>query len=81
MPEIKNIEFDYKEIAEALVRFANIHNGLWGVAIKFGLQGTNIGTSPDDLMPAAIVPVVKLGLQSFEEPNNLTVDASEINPE
>ncbi|MBA7569398.1 hypothetical protein ES708_11137 [subsurface metagenome] len=81
MPEATNIEFDYKEIAEALIRYTDIHEGLWGIAIKFGLQGANIGTgSGSDLMPAAIVPVLKLGLQRFDEPSNLTVDASEINP-
>ncbi len=82
MPEINNIEFSFKEIAEVLVRHADLHNGLWGIEIKFGIQGTNIGASPgSDLMPAAIVPVVKLGIQRFEKPSNLTVDASEINPE
>ena len=82
MPETKNIEFDYKEIAEALVRYSDIHEGLWGIAIKFGLQGANIGVgSSDDITPAAIIPILKLGLQRFDEPNNLTVNASEINPE
>ena len=82
MPETKNIEFDYKEIAEALVRYADLHDGIWGIEIKFGIQGTNIGFGPgSDLTPAAIVPILKLGLQRFSEPNNLTVDASKINPE
>jgi len=82
MPETRNIEFDYQEIAEALVRYNNIHEGLWGIAIKFGIQGANIGTGPgsDDLTPAAIIPILKLGIQRFDKPNNLTVDASEINP-
>jgi len=81
MAEIKNIAFGFQEIAEVLVRHANLHDGLWGIEIKFGIQGTNIGTSPGDLLPAAIVPVVTLGLQRFEKPSNLTVDASKINPE
>ncbi len=81
MAEIRNIEFEFKEIAELLVRHADVHDGLWGIEIKFGIQGTNIGTGPGDLLPAAIVPVIKLGLQRFEKPSNLTVDASKINPE
>ena len=81
MPETRKIEFNYNEIAQALVRYSNIHEGLWGIAIKFGIQGANIGAGPDgDLTPAAIVPILELGLQRFDEPNNLTVDASEINP-
>ena len=82
MPETKNIEFSYKEIAEALVRHADLHDGIWGIEIKFGIQGTNIGFGEGgDLTPAAIVPILRLGLQRFNESNNLTVDASEVNPE
>jgi len=81
MSEIKNIEFDYKEVAEALVRYNDINEGLWGIAIRFGIQGANIGQGPGgDLTPAAIVPILKIGLQRFDEPNNLTVDASKANP-
>ncbi|MCJ7487934.1 MAG: hypothetical protein MUQ25_17450 [Candidatus Aminicenantes bacterium] len=81
MSEIKTIEFSHKEVAEALVRFNNIHEGLWGISIRFGIQGANIGTSPGgDLTPAAIVPILNIGLQRFEKPNNLTVDAAIINP-
>ncbi len=79
MPEIKNIEFNYKEVAEALVRYNNIKEGLWGIEIKFGIQGANIGQGPgSDLTPAAIVPILKIGLQRFKEPSNLTVDASKV---
>ena len=81
MPETTNIEFDYKEVAEALIRYHDIHEGLWGVSIKFGIQGANIGQSEgSDVTPAAIVPILKLGLRRFDEPNNLTVDAAKVNP-
>ncbi|MDL1958462.1 MAG: hypothetical protein LWX01_05785, partial [Deltaproteobacteria bacterium] len=33
-----------------------------------------------NLNPTAVVPIVKLGLQRFKEPNNLTADASVVNP-
>jgi hypothetical protein len=81
MAEIKNLEFTYKEVAEALIRYHEIHEGLWGISIKFGIQGANIGSAPGgELAPAAIVPVLNIGLQRFEKPNNLTVDASVFNP-
>jgi len=83
MAETRNIEFDYKEVAEALVRNNDIHEGLWGVWIKFGIQGANLAGGPGggkDITPAAIVPIIKIGLQRFDEENNLTVDASTVNP-
>ena len=81
MPETRNIEFYYKEVAEALFSYHSINEGLWGISIKFGIQGANIGQGPgSDVTPAAIVPILKIDLQRFDASNNLTVDASKINP-
>ncbi|MHB8629950.1 MAG: hypothetical protein ACYDBJ_27265 [Aggregatilineales bacterium] len=81
MPETKMIAFSYKEVAEALLKGQDIHEGLWGVYIEFGIGAANVAqTSADSIVPAAIVPVVKIGLQRFTEPNNLTVDAATVNP-
>lgn len=81
MPEAKNLVFTHKEVAEALIKEAKINEGLWGLYVEFGLTGANISSGPDGkLTPAAIVPVVKLGIQRFDRPNDLTVDASEVNP-
>jgi hypothetical protein len=80
MPETKSIAFTHKEVVEALIRYNDLHEGLWGLYIEFGLAATNIGSEPGDLLPAAIVPVKKIGLQRFNEANNLTVDASQANP-
>ena len=81
MPEAKQITFSYKEVVEALVRYHNINEGLWALYVEFGIGGANIGPDPrKDLKPAAIVPILKLGLQRANEPTNLTADASEINP-
>jgi len=83
MSEAQNFTFTHKEIAEALIKKENIHEGLWGIYIEFGIAGANINTPPDleTIIPAAIVPVVKIGIQRFPQPNNLTVDAAEFNPE
>ncbi len=81
MAEIKSLEFSHKEVAEALVRYNNIREGLWGISIRFGIQGANIGATPGgEIIPAAIVPILNIGLQRFDKPNNLTVDASVLGP-
>lgn len=82
MPEAAMYVFSYKELAELLVKQQNIHEGLWGIFIRFGLGAANVGEAPggDTLIPAAIVPVREIGIQRFEEPNNLTVDAAVVNP-
>ncbi len=81
MPETKNIVFTHKEVVEALIRYNDIHEGLWGLYIEFGLAGANVGSGPGgDLNPAAVIPVLKIGLQRSETPSNLTADAAVVNP-
>jgi len=71
-------QFTYKELAALLVREAGVKRGHWGVRIHFGLHASNIGQDENTLLPAAIVAVTEIGLQEFEAPSNLTVDAAEI---
>jgi len=80
MAETKTITFDHKEIASALIREQGIKEGLWGVYLEFGIQGANISIPPsnDAMVPAAIVPVLKIGIQRFDSPNSLTVDAAKV---
>ena len=79
--QINQYVFTYKEIAEALVKQQGIREGLWGVYLEFGIAAANINAAPDaDVTPAAIVPVQRMGLQRFELPNNLTVNAAGVNP-
>jgi len=81
MPEKNQIAFNYKEVAEALIRQENIHEGIWSLYIVFGIQGANIGPTPgSELVPAAIVPVLKIGLQKADKESNLAVDAAIVNP-
>jgi hypothetical protein len=82
MPESKNYLFSYSELAEILVKKLDIREGCWGVYFEFGLQGANVPTSPDgkNFLPAAIALVQRVGIQRFDSPNNLTVDAAQVNP-
>lgn len=82
MPETKNYLFSYTELAEVLIKKLDLHEGHWGVYFEFALQGANVPTSPDakTLLPAAIVVMQRVGIQRFDTPNNLTVDAATVNP-
>lgn len=82
MAEVKICTFTFKEIVEALIKKENIHEGIWGVYVEFGIGAANVGQAPgQDVLPAAIVPVMKIGIQRLEVENNLSVDASKVNPE
>lgn len=80
MAEALNYVFDHKELTELLIRKQGIHEGLWAIFIEFGLAGANIGTDETNVLPAAIVPVKRIGIQRVDEPTPLSVDAAQINP-
>jgi hypothetical protein len=80
MPEPSQVTFSFQEIAELLVKKQELHEGIWGIFLKFGLGASNIGPNDTDLRPAAIVGVIEIGLQKFDKSSNLTVDAAKVNP-
>jgi hypothetical protein len=82
MPEVLNYVFDHKELAEILIKKQDIHEGHWLIYIEFGFAAANVTSGPDDpsLLPSAIVPVRKIGIQKVDQPNQLSVDASIVNP-
>ena len=80
MAEASQITFSFKEIAELLIKRQGIHEGIWGLFVKFGLGAANTGISETEIRPTAIVPILEIGLQKFDKESNLTVDASKVNP-
>lgn len=82
MPEARQINFSYREIAEILVKQQGIHEGLWGIYVEFGIGAANVGNTPGgDLTPTAMVPLARMGIQRYdEEAPGLTVDAAVVNP-
>jgi hypothetical protein len=80
MPEPTQLKFTHKEVATALIKAQDLHDGIWGLYINFGIRGMNVGAGEDDLQPTALVPVLNIGLQQFPKVNNLSVDAADVNP-
>ena len=80
MAEAEQITFDHKEVVEALVKHQGIHEGTWGLSVRFGLHAANVALSDQQANPSAIVGVIKIGIQKLEKESDLTVDAAKANP-
>ena len=80
MGKSTRITFTHKEVATAMLKQQGLHEGIWGIYVKFGIGAANVGASDSTVMPSAIVPVVEIGLQPFDKENNLSVGAAKINP-
>lgn len=72
--------FRLTEIAELLVKKADIHEGHWGVVLKFNFGAGIIEGQDNELLPTAFAAVKEVGIRKFDEPTTLTVDAALINP-
>ena len=80
MGDPSQFEFSFQEVAEALIKQQKIHEGVWSVTARFGIKALNVGSSDEDLLPTAIIPLVKLGLRKVPAEDNLSVDAAKVNP-
>ncbi len=78
MAEPTLIQFSYKELVALMLREKKITTGIWGIFTRFGIAAANVGADAQSLRPAAIVPVVEIGLQPFPEQSALTVDAAKL---
>jgi hypothetical protein len=80
MAEPTQYTFDYREVVEALIKQQNLHEGLWQLVVSFEMGAVNVGPTNDSLSPAAVVRLTKIGLMKADKENNLTLDASKVNP-
>jgi hypothetical protein len=80
MADIQSYSFNFKEVAEALVKHQGLHEGIWQLAFEFGFSAINAGPNVNDLRPAIINTMVKVLLTKVEQETNLAVDAAKVNP-
>jgi hypothetical protein len=80
MPETNQYIFSFKEIATALIKFHDIHEGIWGIFVNFGMHAQNMGATENELRPVAMIPIQQMGLVKYDKENNLSADAAKVNP-
>jgi hypothetical protein len=85
MPEINQYAVKPKELAELIVKSANIHEGRWMLAVTFGLAPGNFGPNESELAPGVAVVVQSVFIQREQPgtppaPEGMVVDAALVNP-
>lgn len=80
--QLEEYKFSHKEVVEALIKQQGLHHGIWMLSVQFGIGAANVQNPENalDINPAAIIPIVSIGLQKKKEINPLAVDASVVNP-
>lgn len=72
--------FSLQQVAQALLAQQGIKEGLWTLAVEFNFSAASAGPSQEELVPAAIVGVGKIGLNKVDKEGPLTFDAAKLNP-
>jgi hypothetical protein len=82
MPEVNQYLFSHKELLEALIKRAGVHEGKWMIVASFGFSAANFGPSPDQMAPGAVVLVQQMGIQKAtpDAPESMIIDAALVNP-
>ena len=80
MAETNQVVFTYQEVATALVKQKGLHEGIWAIHVEFALGMANISGPGGEPIPAAVVPLTKIGLQKAEAVSAIAVDAAVVNP-
>jgi len=85
MAEPNRYVFNFEEVVEALIKKQGLHEGVWALWVRFGIQGANsAGQGPGEVLPVAIVPILQLGLQAVPEDDKGSMpgklDAAIVNP-
>jgi hypothetical protein len=82
MAEVSQYTFNWSEVAEALIKKQDIHDGQWMAIIEFAVTGGVFGQTPGDARPGMMVNAN--GVQLLKAPAgaapHLVVDATKVNP-
>jgi hypothetical protein len=69
-----------KELAEVLVKYYGLKDGIYEPMIEFSIGIGNVGPAHGMTAPSAIVSVTKVGLVKADRESPNSIDASKIKP-
>jgi len=80
MSENEPIKFSMQELTKILVKEKGLTEGRWMISAEFGIKGINAGPNEQNVSPAALVPLLSIGIIPAPDDlnNNLVVDAAEL---
>lgn len=81
MASASRYEFNWEEIATALVRQLGVNDGLWTIVVNFQFNGKNVNAEGKPLRPGFVGSLNNVSLiRVTESVPGLTVDAAKVNP-
>jgi hypothetical protein len=69
-----------QELATLIIKAKGLHSGLYDLTFQLNWIIGNIGPTPQERLPGAMVGIKGAGLRLVDERGSFTVDAAEVNP-
>jgi hypothetical protein len=85
MAEVNQYTVTHKELLEMIIKYTDVHEGVWALMVGLGMGTGNFGPTPDQIFPGVTVVFNQIGIQRVLPgtpiaPGSTTVDAAVVNP-
>lgn len=77
-PEPKLLK--HSDLVALLIKEFGIHDGIWTLAVELQFGALTAGADEQSLYPTGLVSVKSIGLSPGSKENNISIDASRVNP-
>jgi hypothetical protein len=81
MPEISQLNFNFREIAEYLLKREKIKSGKWSIGVSFNFGVGNMGPTPAEAKPGVLMTVENITLLKVDDNSvaeGLIIDAGQL---
>lgn len=79
-PVPEGVPLGIKEVTAALVKYYGLHEGLYDLFLEYQFAFGNMGPTPSQVFPSAVMGLSRLGVTRVAQEGPLTVDAAQVNP-
>ena len=77
--KVNALRFNLYQVTVALIKEADVHDGLWQLQVAFGQSAANLSVN-EKMTPTALTQILGLQLGRVDTMDVLTVDAAQVNP-
>lgn len=80
IPSMSNEEMSIEDLLAMIISSKGLHEGLFGLGVKFAIATGAVGPTPEAMYPGAMLGVCGFVLAKSEFPGPHIVDAAQVNP-
>lgn len=80
MAEVQKYECNAQELVTAIIKHKKIHEGIWGLELRFNFAAMNFQAPDGQICPASVASVQSYFIARVDRVSPISVDAAIVNP-